>query len=162
MANNEVVTIDGLIRKKLPIWVLNRTDKLPGKNAAPLFVNLSTKDGVQAIIPIGAPVLLTDQAPAEVIGNSIDLRRLVSEGFVELIDPEESKKFGDKEVQASRGALAAYKRSSRNPVENNIPQMATNEFENSNVSAVPVNPNDKGMARGLTPEQVAALARQGE
>jgi len=154
---NRIMTIDDLINNGHQVWVVNRTERLPQqkKKASPLFVSMDVNDkGVVCVIPTGAPILLSDQIPNDSLLKSNDLRRLISEGTLDLLDTDAINKLASDAVQKSRSTVAKWRSDNRDPM-HGVRKTRTKKSTES------VSNTDTGIAKGLTKEEIAEMAREG-
>lgn len=148
-----VITVDDLISRGDPIWVKNRSETLE-KKAKPSTITLSVnvdRVGQVCIIPPGPPILLTDQVPPKSLMESSDLRRLISLGALELVD---HNTLPENAIEISRKSVAKWKDATR-------AKPSDRKRRKLDDSPKIEDDDDKSIARGMTPDRIAEIARAG-
>lgn len=155
-------TIDDMLSNGRDIWVINRSDRIASQNGrqASIFLSIEVNGkSAQCVIPVGPPILLTDQVPAKALAESSDLRRLIANNSLDLLDEARVNALPDDCVDKSRAALKKHHDSTRDggaTAKKKVAKKPTAKKPTDSLSQI-----DDGIGKGMTPAEIAELARTG-
>ena len=92
------LTLQNLIAEGDEIWVTNRSGELTGKEAGNIVLQVGSGNMIDTVvIPPGKdPVCLTDQVTPKLLGDCMDLFKLVRSEALELQDPANAEAYYEK------------------------------------------------------------------
>ena len=92
------LTLQNLIAEGAEIWVMNRSGELTGKEAGNIVLQVGSGNMIDTVvIPPGKdPVCLTDQVTPKLLGDCMDLFKLVKSEALALLDPSNAEAYYDK------------------------------------------------------------------
>ena len=133
------LTLQSLFAESEEVWVRNKFHAITGKDPANVVMEVRNGSMVDAVVvpPGNDPVCLTDQAVPRLLGECMDLYKLVKSGVLEVLDPEYAQDYydqnqGRREAVESKISQILDHKTPLNAVKN--PQVSKHELGHTEVN----------------------------